>query len=82
MKGTENAVNRTDLRKGMVLRPVRQPETEERLCVLLDDVSSTPVRVQVAKRDSDGQIHMTGQEFVVPPSALDLLCPAGMTLEL
>ena len=70
---------RAAYKKGMVLEPMRQPGTEHRLCVLMEDVESLPVRVKVAHRGGDGRITLTGQEFVVPPSALDLLRPiAGL----
>lgn len=64
-------------KKGTVLEPLRQPGSEERLCVLMEDVESLPVHVKVAHRGRDGRIMLTGQEFVVPPSALDLLRPVA-----
>ncbi|HEY3415210.1 MAG TPA: hypothetical protein VGM51_19415 [Armatimonadota bacterium] len=71
-----------EYKRGMVLEPMRQPGTEQRLCVLMEDVALLPVHVKVAERGGDGQILLTGQEFVVPPSALELLRPiAGLCYE-
>jgi hypothetical protein len=62
------------IQPGMVLQPVQQVGREQRLCVLLD-MAAPLMRLRVARRDAEGDIQLTEQEFLLPPSALEMLRP-------
>lgn len=67
-------VDTDEIQPGMVLQPVQQVGREQRLCVVLD-MAAPLMRLRVARRDAEGGIHLTDQEFLLPPSALEMLRP-------